>query len=321
MLAICLLICGVSCAGQEQEEVFTVEYFADGVSIGQQTVKKGSTVTPPAAPSKDNYIFSGWTTDANGYFDFTLNTPVESDLTLHAKYSLDAVKLMNTVTTATIRGTVKVIANFYNKFLFTKMDEYTQTGSGVIFGSYASGRLLVLTNCHVAVDKNGRSYVDYQVMDYQGNVYAATVVDDPSAPGPAKDPSYDLACLSFDPGQAQFPLIPMAELDPEVGTDVVSVGYPGGQANAVTIGKVRRYESITLENSVPECSNVTFPVAAHSAVIDQGSSGGALLDANLKLVGINYATSTVNPEFNNGFAIPISKVREFLEKYVFYYYT
>ena len=60
-------------------------------------------------------------------------------------------------------------------------------------------------------------------------------------------------------------------------------------------------------------SNVTFEVVYHNAFINNGSSGGPLLDANLRVVGVNYAGNSSGI----GYAIPAVKVNEFLRNYVY----
>jgi S1-C subfamily serine protease len=54
----------------------------------------------------------------------------------------------------------------------------------------------------------------------------------------------------------------------------------------------------------------------HSALIDKGNSGGALVDINLKIIGINFAgnpqTNTFPFQSVQGYAIPINNVHIFL---------
>jgi S1-C subfamily serine protease len=61
---------------------------------------------------------------------------------------------------------------------------------------------------------------------------------------------------------------------------------------------------------------VKFPVLWHSARCDNGSSGGALLDASLKLIGVNFATGqNTDGSFKFGFAVSGAKLLEFLREY------
>lgn len=101
--------------------------------------------------------------------------------------------------------------------------------------------------------------------------------------------------------------------DPVVGNDVIALGSPEGQQNAISFGKVQKYD--TIKANVEEyLSNVSFNVIMHDAYINSGSSGGALLDSSLKLIGINFAGTESSGE---GYAIPISKVFEFCERYFY----
>ena len=66
------------------------------------------------------------------------------------------------------------------------------------------------------------------------------------------------------------------------------------------------------ENNDPR-SNVTFEVVHHSAYSNNGSSGGAVIDMNLNIVAINYASGRdQNGNFSTGFAVGADKVVEFL---------
>ncbi len=50
-------------------------------------VKPGSTITLPASPTKAGFAFGGWCTDKEGKSSFSPTTPINSDLTLYAKWS------------------------------------------------------------------------------------------------------------------------------------------------------------------------------------------------------------------------------------------
>ena len=61
-------------------------------------------------------------------------------------------------------------------------------------------------------------------------------------------------------------------------------------------------------------SNVRFDVMTHTAYINHGSSGGPLLNSELKVVGVNFAGSETAEK---GCAVPAEKVAEFLSAYVY----
>ncbi len=69
----------------DDEEYYTVTFNSDGGSpISSLRIKKGEKVKRPANPTKDSYDFMVWTDDGNT--EYTFNDPVESDLTLTAKW-------------------------------------------------------------------------------------------------------------------------------------------------------------------------------------------------------------------------------------------
>ena len=72
----------VGCGSEEVK--YTVTFNTNGGSnIGSQEVKENSTVTKPADPTKEGYIFSGWYLDEEEY---NFNDKVTQDITLNAKW-------------------------------------------------------------------------------------------------------------------------------------------------------------------------------------------------------------------------------------------
>jgi len=102
---------------------------------------------------------------------------------------------------------------------------------------------------------------------------------------------------------------------PAVGEEMIALGSPSGQLNAITLGKVLKYSVITIVSADAEKSNVLFPVIWHTAPMDNGSSGGVIVNHELEIIGVNYAAASKNGEFVNGLAVPVTKVLEFLDKY------
>ena len=58
-----------------------------GSSVGSQTPASGSTVTKPADPTREGYVFGGWYTDAACTKAYDFATAVTSDMTLYAKWT------------------------------------------------------------------------------------------------------------------------------------------------------------------------------------------------------------------------------------------
>ena len=100
---------------------------------------------------------------------------------------------------------------------------------------------------------------------------------------------------------------------PDKDETVAAIGNPKGKQNTLTFGKIKNYKEVEVTAQGSDESEVSFKVLWHTAFTESGSSGGALINAELELVGINYATGADSyGEFAYGFSIPIYEVREFL---------
>ncbi len=165
-------------------------------------------------------------------------------------------------------------------------------GSGVI----VSAEGYVVTNYHVIANAD-----DIQILLYDGRVAKATVV--------GADEETDLAVLKIDKGN--LPVIQMA--DPKklrVGDVVLAIGNPLGLNQTVTMGIVSAIGR-QLNNSSPENFIQT------DAAINLGNSGGALVNSNGELVGINTLLigKAANAE-GIGFAIPVDTTTSVLRQLI-----
>jgi len=152
-------------------------------------------------------------------------------------------------------------------------------GSGVVF----TGDGFLLTNAHVV----GRSTAG-----------TAEFSDGTSAPFRVvgADPLSDLAVLRAD-GPTPEPA-DLGEADTlKVGQLVVAVGNPLGLAGSVTAGVVS-----ALGRSLPARGRVIEDVIQTDAALNPGNSGGALADAEARVVGINTAVAGVGL----GMAVPVN---------------
>ena len=94
---------------------------------------------------------------------------------------------------------------------------------------------------------------------------------------------------------------------------VITVSAPNGQYNTVCLGDISWYSKLNNENITGDSSQVDFEVLWIDGSADHGSSGGAVYDKYLKVIGIIYATVNL-AETSEKFvlAIPSSKILEFL---------
>ncbi|HXA36113.1 MAG TPA: trypsin-like peptidase domain-containing protein [Steroidobacteraceae bacterium] len=165
-------------------------------------------------------------------------------------------------------------------------------GSGVIVDAAGT----IVTNQHVI---SGADSIRVQIAD--GRIAEATIV--------GQDPDTDIAILHLD--IAKLPVMPVGRSDTlRVGDIVLAIGNPYGLSQTVTQGIVSatgrgQLGLATFENFIQT-----------DAAINLGNSGGALIDAQGDLVGIN--TAMLNRAYGGpegiGFAIPVNLVRGVMEQ-------
>ena len=163
-------------------------------------------------------------------------------------------------------------------------------GSGFVYD--ADGH--VVTNQHV-VDGADRVTVTYA----DGTERSAEVV--------GTDPSTDLAVLKVDdpPASAR----PLQLADPssiEVGEPVIAIGSPYGLEGTLTAGVV---SALDRDITAPNGRTITGVIQTDAA-INHGNSGGPLLDAEGRVIGVNaQIESETGGSVGIGFAIPSGTVR------------
>jgi S1-C subfamily serine protease len=163
-------------------------------------------------------------------------------------------------------------------------------GSGVVWDRQGH----IVTNNHVV---EGASSV--QVETAAGQSLPARVV--------ATDPLTDLAVLKL--GRGSVPPVGFAQGLPQVGELALAMGSPLGLENTVTAGIVSG-----LDRSLPAGGREPSLVGLlqTDAAISPGNSGGALVGADGRVIGINvaYLPPQQTGAVSIGFAIPAPTVRD-----------
>ncbi len=159
-------------------------------------------------------------------------------------------------------------------------------GSGIIWDVHGH----VVTNYHVIAQAT-----QIKVQLKNGKSGTATLV--------GADPDTDLAVLKISLGT--LPIMPLGRSDNlRVGEPVLAIGNPLGLGQTVTQGIV----SATGRGQLGVSTFENF--IQTDAAINLGNSGGALVDAEGKLVGINSAIAGRQAGIEGiGFAIPVDLVR------------
>jgi Do/DeqQ family serine protease len=165
-------------------------------------------------------------------------------------------------------------------------------GSGVIVR--ADG--VVVTNHHVVEGAQSLKVV----LSDRREFAAAILLDDPRT---------DLAVLRIEAPGEQFPMLPFADThNAEVGDMVLAIGNPYGLQQTVTSGIIS-----ALARTEVGINDYAFFIQTDAA-INRGNSGGALVDMNGALVGVNTAIfSETGGSVGVGFAIPAEMVRRVVE--------
>lgn len=170
------------------------------------------------------------------------------------------------------------------------------SGSGVIISEDG----YIATNNHVI---EGASNIQVVLNDKRS--YQAELV--------GTDPQTDLALLKID--QDELPFIAFGNSDAvKVGQWVLAVGNPFNLTSTVTAGIVSaKGRNINLLRS----GNNQFAIENFiqtDAAVNPGNSGGALVDLNGQLIGINTAIASQTGSFSGySFAVPVSIVKKVMD--------
>lgn len=171
------------------------------------------------------------------------------------------------------------------------------TGSGVVYKK-VDDTYYVVTNDHV-ID----GYTSLTVVYERNGLLFEIENEDITVLG--SDPTTDLAVLTFDSTE-DFSVIPISDsYDLELGQFVFAIGNPLGfeYYGTVTMGVISGLARYVQDG------DFDATLLQHDAAISPGNSGGALLNLNGELIGINNMKIVEEDVSNIGFAIPANTVR------------
>ena len=204
-------------------------------------------------------------------------------------------------------GVVMVISTFSGTdfgFPFGGSGESQGLGSGFVISEDG----YVLTNAHV-VEEQGQRATSIDVV-FKGS---GTDTKRLTAKLVGVDASADVALLKVDPSRVELNPLPLGDSDGvQVGSPVVAIGNPLGYDFSLSAGVV----SATGRN-LEAPNNATIPNGIQTdAAINQGNSGGPLIDANGNVVGINeqIASPSGSGNVGLGFAVPINLAKRSVEQ-------
>ena len=166
-------------------------------------------------------------------------------------------------------------------------------GSGVVINKNG----LILTNAHVLQQAS----VIYIIFS-DGTKTTGKVV--------GLNQTHDLAIIKIDP-PFLLTVIPMASPDDIlIGEPVIALGNPFGLSSSVSTGVV---SAIHRDLFTPQGQIIFKDLIQTDTAINPGSSGGALLNMDGKLIGLNQIVAQQAQGI--GFAIPIKTIKPLLEEF------
>jgi putative serine protease PepD len=212
------------------------------------------------------------------------------------------------------RGTVRPVAETTDS---TAKSVYDGAKDAVVYISAQTGQGTA-TGSGFVVSTDGKIITNEHVVDGATSVTVKIGTDgkEQTAQVLGADASKDLALLKVDPGSTKLHALSFGDSSNlQVGDNVYAIGNPYGLDHTLTSGIVS-----ALNRDIQAPSGATIPGAIQTdAALNPGNSGGALLDADGKVVGVNSqiaSSGSSSGEAGNvgiGFAIPSKLVQAFAE--------
>ena len=231
--------------------------------------------------------------DSVSFRTVSLNHDNYPDFTYAAETCVDAVVYVKVSATQTIQQNPGSIFDFFFGFPqqgTPKQRDLTGSGSGVIITEDG----YIVTNNHVI---DGATTIEVTLNNNQ--TYKATLV--------GTDPATDVALLKIDANG--LPTIPFGDSDKlRLGEWVIAIGSPYDLRSTITAGIVSA-KGRSMPNYTGEFKIESF--IQTDAAVNPGNSGGALVDKNGNLVGINTAIISQTGSYSGySFAVPANIVKK-----------
>lgn len=217
--------------------------------------------------------------------------PVSNTVSL-TDYSNTSIAVANKVLPSIVGITVEYKVNS----LFGGSSTSEASGSGIIVSSDG----YILTNNHVVNSTSSSSY--YQITEATGvkvklyndeTEYEATVV--------GSDSQTDLAVIKID--KSGLTAAELGDSDAvQVGEFSMAIGNPLGLQSSISCGIISAKNREVQDSE----SGTVFNLIQTDAAINSGNSGGALVNADGKVIGINTLKLSGTGVEGIGFAIPIN---------------
>lgn len=260
-----------------------------------------------ALPS--NYKYAGFS-DSNGTppagtIDFTAASATSIPAVVHIKTKTNAKQVTNNLPKTQQRQ--NPFSDFFDDDMMSQLfgggrsgmiPEQRASGSGVII----SDNGYIVTNNHVVASAD-----EVTVTLSNKKTYTAKVV--------GTDPAYDLAVIKIE--AAGLPYLVYGNSDEvKIGQWVLAIGYPLNLETTVTAGIVSaKARSLGLNRDrTGQATGAVESYIQTDAAVNQGNSGGALVNTDGKLIGINSAIASPTGYYSGySYAIPVNIAKKVVD--------
>lgn len=249
-------------------------------------------------PNIKNKILSTNNTYTNNGLTIT-EGPVSNTIS-NTDYSNTSIAVANKVLPSIVGITVEYKVNS----MFGGNSTSNASGSGIIVSSDG----YILTNNHVVNNSSSSSY--YQITEATG-VKVKLYNDDTEYPATVigSDSQTDLAVIKID--KKGLTAAELGDSDAvQVGEFAMAIGNPLGLQSSISCGIISAKNREVQDSE----TNTTYNLIQTDAAINSGNSGGALVNADGKVIGINTLKLSGTGVEGIGFAIPINSTISIYEE-------
>lgn len=255
---------------------------------------------------RDNLL--GKTTDTSSNSSNSVNSGYVTQTSL-SNYSDTAVYAANKILPSIVGIEVEYNVNSMISMFGRQSQTSTATASGS--GIIISEDGYILTNNHIVSTTSSESY--YEVSE--ATKVTVTLFNDETeyeAKIVGMDDQTDLAVIKIDKtglSKAEF-----ADSDNiKVGEFAMAVGNPLGMQSSITCGVIS-----AVNREVIDSDGKKFTLIQTDAAINSGNSGGALVNSEGKVIGINTLKLSGTGIEGMGFAIPINSTTDITSQLIQY---
>ncbi len=232
----------------------------------------------------------------------TSRSDISADLVDLVEYSNTSVAVAQKVLPSIVGIKIKYSVNS-----IFGTSEAEATGSGIIISKDG----YIITNNHVVSTESSSSYYTIKeaskmtvTLYNDTKEYEATII--------GTDPYTDLAVIKIDSSNLELTPATLGNSENvKVGEFAMAIGCPLGLEITVTSGIIS-----AVNRTVSSDDGAEYNCIQTDAAINSGNSGGALVNSNGEVIGINTLKLSGTGVEGMGFAIPISSTVDVIEQLI-----